>query len=73
MEKSKSWREYTEAEIHKNKLKYCAKCRFHIGGCAATKFAETMCNYLGITGHKRGCSPINCKKFEAGKPPKARL
>lgn len=41
----------------------CQDCRFR-----TTNSAHGTCNYIGITGHMRGCSAVNCKKYEKGDP-----
>ena len=61
----------TEEERRKRKEKYCAKCKYgvrtsgHTGQSAAW---YVSCNYASITGHVRGCSPIDCAKYEPGEP-----
>ena len=41
--------------------------------CGTCQYRQKMtdklviCNYLGVTGHVRGCSPKNCKKYVKGK------
>ena len=37
----------------------CIKCRYYIG-----KPSIYHCNYSFVNKHSRGCSPINCIKFE---------
>jgi len=61
----------TEEERHARKEKYCAKCKYgvrtsgHTGQSAAW---YVSCNYASMTGHVRGCSPIDCAKYEPGEP-----
>lgn len=61
----KPWYKMTAAEILKIKKEKCQYCRF------ATRFntdssnlSIMMCDFIGITGHSRGCRPDECDKFE---------
>ena len=61
----------TPEERKARKEKLCAHCRYgvrtsgHTGQSAAW---YVSCNYASITGHCRGCSPIDCAKYEPGEP-----
>lgn len=48
------------------KTRMCDKCIYVMRIAGGTP-GQALCNYLGITGKMRGCSPINCKKFTPGK------
>ena len=50
----------TGAEIKKLKADQCSKCVYY-GGMSKNQ-KETTCDYLLITGHSRGCSPLECKE-----------
>ena len=39
----------------------CRSCKYH-GYLSASHLI--YCDYLSITGHKRGCLPEDCTKFE---------
>lgn len=61
----------TEEEKKARKAKYCAHCKYGVRSTGHTgqsaKYYVT-CNYSFLTGHSRGCSPIDCKRFEPGEP-----
>lgn len=61
-----SWKDVDKKTIGKNKEKYCIHCKYSGALEATTKqyAAHVYCNYMEKAGHRRGCSPINCKKFE---------
>lgn len=58
---NKRWAEITPKEIEKNIQKQCRVCKYRsrdkIGG-------HIYCDYFGVTGKLRNCSPINCEKFK---------
>ena len=58
----KRWGRMTEQEIDDNYSRQCSKCRFR--GVLGNK---PCCDYLTITGKRRGCSPIGCIRFETGR------
>lgn len=58
----KSWSELTEAEINRNKRNTCEKCLYFSRDGSTTTAGSRHCEYLLITGHRRGCSPLECKK-----------
>ena len=41
----------------------CKDCRYR-----TTNTDHGTCNYIGITGHMRGCPAVNCKRYEKGEP-----
>lgn len=43
------------------KRKLCATCRWR----SSNKYSG-RCAYILLTGHMRGCSSLNCKKYEEG-------
>lgn len=43
--------------------KLCSTCKFSW----RSQGEETMCNYMEIFGHSRGCDPKNCIKYKRGK------
>lgn len=61
------WSSYSEAEIRANKEKYCKKCVYRLAGGYGSSNTLLTCDYLAITGKRRGCSPIDCEKFKAGR------
>ena len=69
-EEGRRWASYTEEEICNDKKKNCVRCRYrgYTGNITRGSHAlkNLICDYLAITGHARGCSPINCEKFEKG-------
>ncbi len=63
----KLWREYTSKEITDNKRKYCVKCVYctsNIEAVENSNLSSLTCDYIGIIGHSRGCSPMDCARFE---------
>lgn len=64
----KKWSEYTLKEIKKNKKKLCVRCVYctYTGelNVKTSNLYNVTCDYIGIEGHSRGCSPMNCKKFK---------
>jgi len=65
----KKWREYTEKEINDNKRGTCATCIYHARIGVTSKYSKRewmgaiYCAYILLTGHKRNCDPMNCKKY----------
>lgn len=61
-----NWRDYTEDEINDIKEEKCKKCQysapFQYSYCADKK--HIMCDYLGKTGHMRGCRPEQCEHYK---------
>lgn len=41
-------------------------CRTCIYGCGGNE-SDPKCNYIGITGHMRGCKAENCEKYHKGR------
>jgi len=69
----KKWSELTETEINQNKKKHCEKCLYFSRGEDTNATGSRFCEYLLITGHSRGCSPMECKEKEIFAPrPKGR-
>lgn len=76
-EKSKSimkrWRDIKNKEINQQKKNYCLYCKYSstIGSSGSkgnvNEFNGVICDYIGKTGKRRGCSPIGCVKFERRK------
>ena len=64
----KEW-EYKDDPVKHNN-KQCETCKYHSGSREGKKFTEMiMCDYLGKTGHMRGCPPPpNCEKYAEGTP-----
>ena len=65
----KEWKDYSEEEINRMKLKICKGCRFleKMSGTASKNISNYYCNYIGIMGHSRGCRPDECDKKEKGR------
>lgn len=71
------WAEYVNQDLaepsedrRKRKAEVCAKCRFsnRVSGHVAQSSADyIICCYVLDTGHMRGCSAINCMRFEPKK------
>lgn len=62
----KPFAELSEVSINANKRKKCVKCTWAVGN--STMSMSTMtCNYYVWTGHRRGCDPRVCDKFEPRK------
>ena len=61
----------TQAERLERKAKYCNRC-FYGAAIAGSSPGQALCNYIEITGHMRGCSPIGCRKFKPGKAKRTR-
>lgn len=65
-------RKYYE-EINQQKKNYCLYCKYSstIGSSGSkgnvNEFNGVICDYIGKTGKRRGCSPIGCVKFERRK------
>lgn len=63
----KPWSEMTEKEIDEIKRK---QCRFRayakrLGGSGeADSIYNMFCDYIGIVGKIRPCSPVNCTEFK---------
>lgn len=54
-------RELTDSEIAEIYEKQCKKCMYS-GSAGGMK----CCDYFLITGMRRNCSPVNCKRFDPG-------
>lgn len=70
------FREYTREEIVEIKQKVCLKhkCPYlqkindYLG--KGTGPSNNICNYIGKTGHMRGCMPDECKHWKDKNVPK---
>lgn len=61
----KPWELMTSSEILKLKRNQCIKCKYASRFNTDDRNVSAMtCDYVLIMKHSRGCSPINCKKFE---------
>ena len=56
-------------EMKKTTDKLCRSC---IYSCASSASATVSCNYLLITGKRRGCKIGECDKYEKGKRKKTK-
>ena len=60
---TKAWREYTEKEVDEHKRKVCSRCVYFstkLVGSDKTAIRSRSCDYIFITGKRRGCSPMEC-------------
>lgn len=55
----KPWDEMTEKEIIRLKRNQCIKCKYFTR-ISTDSIAGGTCDYIGIVGHRRGCSPLEC-------------
>lgn len=66
----KRWKDVKNKEINLQKKNYCLYCKYSSTmGSSGSKgnvneFNGVICDYIGKTGKRRGCSPIGCIKFE---------
>lgn len=44
--------------------KKCAKCVYH---SSVSSGHDIICDYIGVTGHSRGCPASQCDKYRKGK------
>lgn len=65
---TKPWAEMTDQEINKHKRQQCSKCQYLSRKNGKTYLVATPCDYLLITGHRRGCSPLDCVTYGVFKP-----
>lgn len=69
----KRWKDVKNKEINLQKKNYCIYCKYSstIGSSGSkgnvNEFNGVICDYIGKTGKRRGCSPIGCVKFERRK------
>lgn len=71
----KKWSEMTEREIFHLKKEQCSKCIYYVRNTGSSP-ANSTCDYLLLMGHRRGCSPLNCKEkgvYEEWKGGKIRM
>ena len=64
----REWLSEDPYEREKRIKAVCMKCKYRFQGEYSTLVRGGVCNYLGITGHKRPCSPIGCTAFAKGNP-----
>ena len=61
----KQWQNMTESEIREIKQKKCRFCIYSRNFCTGREshFSYMYCDYIGVTGKMRGCTPNKCDKF----------
>lgn len=63
----KPWSELTSADITKIKILQCKNCiyasRSGYNPSDPDSAGSLLCDYIGITGHRRGCRPDACDKY----------
>ena len=65
---AKPWELVTPAEILGIKRNQCSKCMYASRQNVDSRNLSNMtCDYIEYKKHSRGCSPINCEKFEQRK------
>lgn len=69
---TKDWSEMAEQEIYKLKKKQCTKCKYFSHQNGKQAVSAVPCDYLLITGHSRGCSPLDCVSYDIFKLAKDR-
>ena len=69
---TKPWSEMTEKEIYKLKKQQCTKCQYFSHQNGQHAVMAVPCDYLLITGKRRGCSPQDCKTYGVFKLSKSR-
>jgi hypothetical protein len=57
----KKWTEMTQADIDRIKREQCITCEY-LSKRKSEGIVASTCDYLLITGSRRGCSPLECKK-----------
>lgn len=57
------WKEYTVKEIEKIKNKHCRKCPYS-GTVGSKNTDNNICDYLLVTGKRRGCRPEVCEHYK---------
>ncbi len=64
------WSDYTRQEIKSVKVKKCSKCpykghaqHFHHSS-QEDAIGLLICDYISITGKRRGCRPEDCKHYK---------
>ncbi|MCI6044268.1 hypothetical protein MR857_13295 [bacterium] len=61
----KPWKLMTAADILKIKREKCQYCLYATRyGTDDRNLSVMTCDYIGITGHRRGCRPDRCDKFQ---------
>lgn len=51
----------TVQEINELSRTQCANCKYYSSDSQTSAVAKP-CDYIGITGHRRGCDPRDCVK-----------
>ena len=61
----KRWSEYTEKEIVESNSK-CITCRYGQRLCSNVNISKDnlYCSYIIVNNKRRGCSPMNCTKYD---------
>lgn len=65
MAKHKNWKDYTDKEIRNIIEEKCKKCPYASGKAylKADGVSAITCDYIGVTGHSRGCKPDECEHY----------
>lgn len=56
----KHWSEYTRDEIYKTVNEKCRNYPYASGQAMSNDRQRVLCNYMEITGTRRGCRPEDC-------------
>lgn len=67
--KHERWYEYTTREINRTKREKCINCKYSkrvgtSGSGTGNGIGNIFCDYLSMTGHRRGCRPEECPYYE---------
>ena len=65
----RKWKDVSKEEILKLKKEQCSKC-VYFSRAYKELYESCTCDYILITGHRRGCSPLECKEKGIFKPKK---
>lgn len=64
MVKHKNWKDYTAKDIRKIVEEKCQKCPYACKAFAKSEgLSAVTCDYIGVTGHNRGCFPDECEHY----------
>ena len=70
---NKPWKQMTAADILKIKREKCQYCLYATRyGTDDRNLSAMTCDYIGIVGHRRGCRPDRCDKFQENPKSKRR-
>lgn len=70
---SGKWADLTEIEIRNIKLKQCLKCYYFTKRSEkGSVTVDDICDYAGVTGKCRHCSPLECKEKGFFEPKRGR-